>query len=459
MTRLFALVILMATACTAFAGNSKAPQYYEYILYLGPRTAQDPVAVAQAKLPATLAQHRQITPSALRAWNGQGKTPFALELRSFTGKTIDQGEIFDTAEPLREVVGVRSPKPVTGLAVMVGVPNGLNIPAYVEALRLTVEAAKALQAQAFTDGETGALYRIDGLAERLSAGQQGRNQPVSVLNPPAVTIMGGITALVHTQNGGVELHGMRKAGVPDLSLGDWIPGVTETLIFDVVGNRMLAGKIPPRPGAAFEVRVGEPGVADELDLYGRPGAAAPLRFADQRSNGNLRIEFPGPAKLDLYQRQTLFLNALVPSRYVTLAPAKQQELSLAIAGVKSQMRNLRASFPVLRNAGTRLFVASRMDLQIRDLKAMVVWSEVISWDRNGQMVWRRWRGDPRAGGVVERWEKPVTIDGQTYVYIDSDMDEGHVEDLLILDSSGKSAGGEVESLIKHWAKGAVSKPD
>ena len=459
MTRLFAVVILIATACSAFAGNSKAPQYYEYILYLGPRTAQDPVAAAQAKLPATLAQHRQITPSALRAWNGQGKTPFALELRSFTGKTIDEGEIFDTAEPLREVVGVRSPKPVTGLAVMVGVPNGLNIPAYVEALRLTVEVAKALQAQAFTDGETGALYRIDGLAERLSAGQQGRNQPVSVLNPPAVTIMGGITALVHTQNGRVELHGMRKAGVPDLSLGDWIPGVTETLIFDVVGNRMLAGKISPRPGATFEVRVGEPGVADELELYGRPGAVAPLRFADQRSNGNLQIEFPGPPELALYQRQTLFINGLMPSPYPTLSPDKAQELSLAIAGAKNQTRNLRASFPVLRKVGTRLFIASRLDLPLSDATEKVVWNEVISWDRNGQMVGRRWRGDPRAGGVVERMDKPITVGDQTFIYIDSDMNEGDVEDLLIVDPSGNSAGGEVESLIKRWAKGAVPKPN
>lgn len=468
MPRVLLACLFYFAASLGVAANPPVQRYYEYILYLPPGAPQDPVALAQAKLPGALHEHRLAMPTSARGWDGKGKIPLAFEARVINGREADLAEIHDTGEPLREVLGIVKPKPIRALAVLIGVPVGLNIAAYLESLRSTVEVANALNAAAFVDGETGQLYRIEGLAERMNAGQAGGTQAISATNPPAMTIMGGITRLEHQDAGGVSLLGMHKVGLPNLYLSDWIPGVTEPMLFEAISNRMLAGRIAPKAGSTFEIRVGELGGNGELELYGRPNATAALQFglaqsaAPKFGPGTLQIEFPGPVQLDLYQRQALFINALLPSQYPNLEAGKARELLLATAGAKAQVRNLRASFPVLKKAGTRVFVTARVDRQLGGLMAkgpnagQAEWDELIGWD-GAQWRARRWRGDPRAGGAVYRMDKPITVGGHTYIYRDQDINEGEIDDILIIDSRGGAAGGDVERLIKRWAGEGAAK--
>lgn len=452
MSRLIAFLILLFASCAVAAQGVPAQRHYEYLLYLKADAVRDPVAVARANLPTAMARHHPVTPAALRAWNGQGQIPLAVESRSLSGKVVDEIGISDTGEPLRKVLGLAPNKPATVLAIMIGIPPGRDIAAYAEALQASVNIAQALKAPAFEDRETLELLRIQGLVERLRSGQKGRQLPVSAANPPKFTIMGGFTALSRMEGGGVRTGGMRKAGLPDLVLGDWIPALTDTLVFDALVDRMLAGKIAPQPGSGFEIRIGEMDVEGGLDSYARAGASAPLRFASAANApqlpGTLAIEFPGPPELDLYQRQILFAYALIGSPYRTLAPARARELSLAVARSQSQMRALYPRWRQLQKKGARVFVAARMDLAVKG--EAVLWHELLNWESDGQMLWRRWKGDPRAGGVVERLDKPFTLDGQTHYFIDSDARAGDVEDILIIDQHGKASGGEVTKLLKGW---------
>lgn len=431
------------------------------MLFLRPGQAADALAQALARIPPGLGHHRVDAPAALRRWDGRAPIPVALEMRRLEGRFVDEGEIFDTGEPLREVVSTPHPEPVSALAVMIGVPRGPDVAAYVEALRLTAIVASALRAPAFLDVETGELRRVNSLEERMHDGWRGDGVPVSGHNPPRLTIMDGITAYEELPTGGLRTRGLRKLGLPDLELADWLPGTSAFWVIEALGNLMISGKVSAARGAEIVVSADEPEVRQALHDQARPGAIAPLRFAGRTGKGAgkaadvLRVEFPGPAGTHLYERQALFLDSLRPSRYPALGAADAKAVSLAIARAKSRVRELRSEFASLQARGTRVFAASRMDLVLKHPAPVaagndwVTWDQVVSWSPDGSILLRRWKGDPRAGGQVVRHQPPIRIGELEFEYQDSEVDDFRIEDFLLIDNRGDATGGEVVALIER----------
>lgn len=460
---LLSCLLACAAGLVAAQQATTLPRHHEVLLYLRGSGVPDAVAQARAAVPATLARHRLSDPAAVRAWDGQGPMPVAFEPRNMNGQPLDEAEIFDTAEPLRDVLGVPALQPATALAVMIGVPRGLDIAAYVEALRLTVDVAKALRAPAFLDGETRELRRTRALAERLTEGRRGGDAPVSPTNPPRLTIMEGITAYEQQPDGGLRTRGLRKLGLPDLALADWVPGLSPFWVFDAVGNLLTSGKLAATPGTTFSLRVDQPEVAEALHDGGRPGGSAVLHLAAGATPGLLQIDFPGPPGTHLYERQMLVAATLWPSDYAELGEAPARELTMAVARAKSRVRELRARFPALRAQGTRVFVGTRMDFVVKHLPHLrndsgwVGWDEVVDWTPEGNLKLRQWKGDPRAGGAAARYDPPLRIGDAVFEYRDSEVGDDLIEDILLVDRSGKASGGEVTQTLTRLIAEAIKR--
>jgi len=183
LTRLF--VLLCLGLAFSPAGAEGFSHHYEYVFFVRGKPTQDVVALAKAALPATLARHRLVEPGTLRQWDGKGpQALLALEQRSRRLADVTQQEIFDTGEPLADVLGLRHTDTVTQLAVMIGVPPKLDVAAYVEALSLSISIGKALRSPAFVDNETGELHLVANLRERQQEGMRSEERVKSLSGTP-----------------------------------------------------------------------------------------------------------------------------------------------------------------------------------------------------------------------------------------------------------------------------------
>jgi hypothetical protein len=447
---LFGALIALA-ACMA---QSQPARYYEYVLYLRAAAPSDSEARARAVLSSRSALlHRASDPAGVRAWDGKGLIPVAVEPRNFKGKPIDRANISETGEPLREVLGVAASRPVSALAVMVGIPQAASVPAYVEASRFAADIAAAVDAPAFLDGETGGVLQAVSLSERLRLGRSADGALVSASNPPRLETIDAFTfeALHGT---GWRTRGFRKLGVPDVAVVDWMPGrLLPFWEIEAVGNLLVSGKISAAPGSEFTVRTDDPEVAATLSGF-RKGASAFLRFAPAplSSASLLQLEFPGQSGMHLYERQMFFIDALLPSNYLALGAGPARELSMAVARVKSRLPDLRGHYASLKAQGTRVFIGVDMAAAVKNSTSpqreakWALWHEVSAWTPDGRVIARQWDGDPRTGGSRARFNPPIKIGSIEHSDIESDIPEETIEDVLLIDRGGRTSGGEATDL-------------
>ena len=453
MKLLISTLVGTVLAVAAFAAAAQT-SHYGYLLFPHGKAKGDTLAKARRALPAQMEHHRlSDDPCAVRAWNGQGPVPLALELRDENGPAVDEAELFTDAVPLRRLLGVPAPLPVKTLAVVIGAPRRLDVGAYAEALRLTRDIAHAIDAVAFADGETSEVLRTANLHERLTDGLHQRGQPVSSANPPRLHIMEGITAFKPTPEGGLRTYGLRKLGLPDVLIADWLPSASGLELLEAAGNLLVSGKISPRPDTTFTLTGRDSEVRTALHGIGSGVVSAPLRFGTASTPQLLTLEFPGPTEAHVYERQALFLASTITSPYLPFGADGAREVVMAIARTQSRLRELRDRFASLQAAGARVFVATRMDLVAQDLPRIrrggnwLTWDEVVSWEPEGVVKLRRWTGDPRTGGSVFRHQPPLKVGDTVFEYSDSTLADHMVEDILLIDRSGTAQGGEVTALV------------
>lgn len=462
LTRLF--VLLCLGLAFSPAGAEGFSHHYEYVFFVRGKPTQDVVALAKAALPATLARHRLVEPGNLRQWDGKGpQALLALEQRSKRLADVTQQEIFDTGEPLADVLGLRHADTVTQLAVMIGVPPKLDVAAYVEALSLSISIGKALRSPAFVDNETGELHLVANLRERQQEGMRSEERVISASNPPAVSIMEGITQLDHLPGSGLRTRGLRKLGLPDIALERAVPGYSHLDTLQMVGNLLINGKASPTPGTTMTLRTGDPALGG--NRVGRAGGAGRVHLAASTLAPGpvLRIEFDGEPQAHEFERQMLFYSGMWGSRYPSLSAGQEKALLRALAKAKALTLELWPRLEALRLEGTRVFFAYRMDLLLSSPRSSGApevereWHQFIGEVEEGQPLVRRWTGDPRKGGAVERMSKPLVIDGRTYEFIDSDLNLDIVDDVLVIDPRGTATGGEVLSLVRQLAAETPSR--
>lgn len=441
------LPILLALGCIgpASAQETDFAHHYEYTFLLRDQATPDVLARARAALPSTLAHHRLVDPATLARWDGKGVPPMALALRSKPLSEIRLQETFETSEPLGKVMGLRPSDTVALVDVMIGVPPQLDVPAYIEALTLSLAVGKALRAPAFTDSETGELQLIGNLGARLRWGLRGEQRAISVTNPPALTIMGGITQLERLADEGRRTNGLRKLGLPDIALERGVPGISHLWLMQTAGNLLISGKVSPTIGTVMTFRTEDPEVAAELYGGGRPGGVGRVRLATSELTPGpvLRLEIEGPPGLHEFERQMLFYSAMGRSRYPSLSDPQEATVLRAIGRAKARVAELQPKLEELRRTGTRIFFVYNVEALLKDLRggdpqaAQQAWNEFIGWtEHDGYTRTRRWQGDPRRGGTPGEGESHMPI--------------GSVEDVLVIDARGKAQGGEVIELLERF---------
>lgn len=455
MTRriLLALFLLLSGIGAALAGG---PRHTEYLLLLrGTPDAAQTLQRAQAALSAPLRHHRGVDAATLRAWDGQGLTPLALEARELAGSDIDTLEIGETGEPVRQLLRRPRPAPVAVLALMVGVPQRLDLAAYLEALRVGAILSRALAAPAFIDVETGGDARRSGrFAERLNEGVAGGERPIGADNPPSLSIMDGLTNFEPLGANGLRTRGLRRLGLPDLLIDDWLPTAPPFWLLQGAGGLLAAGRVPAQSGQRLPLRGDDP-LLQRL-LFGglRPGAQAELVLADA-GPALLRLALPGPdTGRHAYEQMAALQESLFRSRYPSLPAAQALQLAQAVARSQSGLRELRERFSALRKAGYRLFVSSRFDLLVTEADktgkpVTPLWDEVLSWSADRIIELRRWQGDPRTGGQVFRYRPPLQVGDQRYEFADSSLQDHGLEDWLLIDRDGRAQGGESTRALQH----------
>lgn len=449
-------LVLAAGLAWATAQATEFAHYYEYAFFVPGSSTQDLAARGKAALPV-LSHHRLVEPAVLLRWDGKGLPPLALERRSMPLAEVRLNRLGDTGEPLAQLLRVQPWETVDMLAVMVGVPAQLDVPAYIEALASSVAIGKALRSPAFADIETGDLRRLDKLEARLHEGLRGGRWPISPTNPPRLTTIGGITEFEALPDDGLRTHGLRKLGLPDLLLERTTPGLAPEWLLAAAGNLLIAGKVPPTAGTVMTLRGDARELVAELRSAARHGGTAQLRLVRSAllPGPVLRLEIEGPPGAHEYERQMLFFGALMKPRHPDLAEGQEQALLRAIAQARVRARELRDRLDTLRAAGTRVFFARRTELLLTRLREgeppPPVWHEFVEWADEGRLRTHRWKGDPRDGGAAERRHEPVTVKGRSSAFFELEFPEGEVDDVLVVDARGQAKGGEVVALIRQMA--------
>ena len=260
---------------------------------------------------------------------------------------------------------------------------------------------------------------------------------------------------------GWRTRGMRKFGLPDLLLEDWLPNNSPHWVISVVATSLVSGKRPDRRTGLLEIFADEPDVKHHLHGNAREGARTALRLnargsgASQHHGRLLVLAFDNFSYSTLYERQMQFNIDLWKNRYVGLNDTQARELDLAIARTKSKLRGIRDRFDFLQKNGSRVFAAFRADLGIKDTREgrfekgwTQTWGQIMKWPSDSDMTTRRWDGDPRSGGQFSRYATPIVIDGKTFEFVESDLPDSMIEDILIIHKDGRAEGGEVTELLK-----------
>ncbi len=368
----------------------------------------------------------------------------------------------DVESSMREYLAARGVRKPALLTRCFAPPRALDVAAYMRTVEDVVEAMSATRALAVGDGETGEWLRpIDFKQRRVEGRADGVR--VSPTNPPVMGIMASAFTVEEDPRWGTRSRGLRKLGLPDLSLGPAHPGHSLIALMQMLGDLALAGRLPLETSVSWELPVTEPAVrrhlrkgqlaAPRMVLRWQPEPQAPSRL--------LRLEMADePATLHPFEQQALMVAALWGSPYAALGPERARALGLAVARSKIRVRELIAQLPQLQAQGARLWLVQRIDtdaaaLALGTWSGEVVWEELRSANPGEAYPLRRWTGDPRKGGQVHR-VPPKVIGGQRFEFEDSSFSESTIDDWLLQDGKGQFTAGEPLALLRAW--NAEGKP-
>jgi hypothetical protein len=138
----------------------------------------------------------------------------------------------------------RSKQPITELVIRIGAPNRLDVPAYIEGVNIALTVAEKFDAPAIFDEQTGARWVRQEWRRSVYIGQLGTHPTamISEHNPPLLGLTGAIEHVPFER--GCHTRGMRKFGLPDLVLEDYVPRVPRHNVFEMVANLLVAGRCP-----------------------------------------------------------------------------------------------------------------------------------------------------------------------------------------------------------------------
>jgi hypothetical protein len=456
--------------------------YHSYVLYLRAEPNRNLVAEAEAIARPLLKRHRLVDAAAGKTWDRTGQAPISFEQRSRPQEHYDKmetndGERYSELFHVPSVDGLlkgRNKAPIAELVIRIGPPSQLDIPAYVEQMEpayvegveIVAALAKKFDARVVFDEETFEDRAREDWESCVYKGQQWQEPaPVtSEQNPPRVGLSGAIgqdyfEPRWHTR-------GMRKFGLPDLVLEDYLPYLPLGGPTDIVATLLLSGQRPDEQTGDLVIRTDDP-VVGTLRYGGvNPSSNATLRlvparpFHGQPQSRTLEISFHAQPHPTLYERQMQVHLDLTRGPYrEVLSSDERRSLYLAIARAHSRLKSLGEHSDALRAAGTRVFVAERVDLRAATAhmrKTNTDWTQtwyvVMKWphdDGSPLPLIRLWQGDPRQGGDVYRSPNPFVHRGVTYEFDDRITSEQNwIEDVLVIDKNGDAEGGEVTELLE-----------
>jgi hypothetical protein len=445
--------------------------YYEYVLFLRSEVTRDLVAEAEAIARPLLKHHRLINSTNIRKWNGIGPLPISFEHRIkaqnvYSDMETANGEQFSNilAEPLTKRIFGIGGSPVHELVVLIGVPRELNIPSYIEATQIAVAVARALKAPVYSDEETQRFERIEYLFNLPYEGKIRTKPPVliSMQNRPLIGMSGIIDQGMDGEN--CRTRGMRKLGLADLILNDWLPNNSPYWLISMVANLLVSGKLPSQANGLIEISSNDPDVSRALYGRGSKDRITALRLISKGVGANhhhshlLSIEFDNFKHPTLYERQMQFNIDLVGNRFPKVLDSDAQKIFLAIARAKSKIKHYREKFDRLQKEGAQVFVNFSMELALKDYhegkinkKSLQTWEQLMKWPKDTQITTRRWIGDPKFGGQYHRFSPPKVLLGETIEFLEFNHNDSSIEDILIVHKDGRTEGGEVTELLKIFS--------
>src|SRR5262245_3188434 len=455
-------VMTLLMPLTSAAAPMPEPPYYSYVLYLRAEPQRDLVAEAEAIARPLLRRHRLVTAPISKDWDRAGPAPISFERRSGPQRHYDEMEtqqgvrlsdLFHVPLVDRLFKG-RTKPPITELVIRIGAPTRLDIPAYVEGLEIAAALAKKLEAPVILDEETGLHEHIEEWVRLAYEGQQGNHpQPaISEQNPPVLRFIGP-TSLEPPEGhllGRWLTRGLRKLGLPDLVVTDYLPRFQASTPIEMVANLLVSGHSPDEQTGDLVIQADHPGVKAVMYAALKPGGKSTVRLvpakplAGQPKRRVLEITFDTKPYPTLYERQMrvhLDLVAapnLVDGPYPILSDEDMRSLWLAIARAKSKLKGLRSQWKDLLAAGTRVFVMLSEDIPYapgaRAATAKIHKTNAADWTP----VWHSDR-------VPHEYD-----DLHTWI--------GEVGDVLVIDKDGKAEGGEVTELLKRLLPAVTKRP-
>lgn len=427
------------------------PPFYEYVLVLPGKAAPPSLADVREALAASgqgITHHRLAIPDDLRHWDGHGPALVAFEARDLPASALDGARTADTGDDVREQLHLPAGRGAHALAVMIGVPPPRDVPAYAEALRITMAAARRAHAPVAWDGETREFVWIEELDHRLAEAQPPA--PGLPARPtPLLAGMGSLDRIEPLPDGGERVEGLRRIGLPDIEIPHWTGRLGEGRLSLAIARLVVSGAVAAAPCTRFALRADSEAFTEAFaPLPGRPGGAAPLAFACEHAARQapawapraLVVTFPRSGGGSDEENHAAVMAALLPTRFTGLAPDRAAAVEAASARARQRFAQLAVRRPDVADA--RL-------VAVTDLVDPRTWVEVRGWQADGQgFLGRRLTGDPRHGGEPWRFDPPRIYEGQPVLFSDSDVATGSVEDFLVLDANGHAtAGGEAVDLL------------
>ncbi len=354
------------------------------------------------------------------------------------------------------LAGYREPRPTLLTRCWSPAPRG-DLDAYAATLSEVVAAAQATRALAVGDGETQEWLQTREFNNTLLHGQAAPygKARVSKSNPPAMSFMGGAFTIGEQDEGGYRTRGLRKLGLPELSLEAELSGYSFIVFMQALGDLALSGRLPLQPDVAWDLPLDDPVVR----MAARPTFVSSLKLRWRQVHPSptplLRLELADAPGKHPFEQQMLIADALWGSPYAVLGPERARELGQAVARAKLNIIDLHTRWPSIRAEGGRLWVHADLAAVAREVASErstlpTRWYEVVASDGRSHLALRRWEGDPRAGGTPVRDGPSIAVgertEGPVHLFLVAPL----AEDWLVQDAQGRFTAGEPMNLLMQW---------
>jgi hypothetical protein len=250
--------------------------------------------------------------------------------------------------------------------------------------------------------------------------------------------------------------GMRKFGLPDLVVEDFVPGWSHHDLVGIIAQRLIEGARPDPSTGRLLIDLDDLRSLRARRLYENadPGATrkAEIRLApapdfdDMPENRTLALSFDDSPGETLYERQLhvhLSLHGIHASDSFGSSPEQSRQILMAVARARARLKGLRQAFNDGLPPGDSIFVMAG---------APGLWCQVRKWENEHRMKGRTWE-DPRLAAAKPRptdfakFLSPKEL-RQIEIEGDRELDDGAVLDFLRVYANGRIEGAEVARLIE-----------